>query len=121
MNTGINTDDNNKKLQGPVKDSPTRSLLKALSWRIIATLTTFAISFITLRTQGKTDMQKAFEFAGYVSMADFVFKLVFYYLHERMWTNIKWGKYWRRSYWKRRRWKKIYRKMHKEVAVENTN
>lgn len=94
------------------KDSPTRSILKAISWRFIASGTTFLVTLtIFSNTSGHT-MDEALETAWYVTVIEFTTKILFYYLHERMWTNIRWGKYWRRSYWKRRSWKKLYRQMH---------
>lgn len=92
-----------------VKDSPSRSVAKAISWRLIASGATFIISF-TIFTQAT---QTAFgEILGAVSLitaVDIVAKLILYYLHERLWTNITWGKYWRRKAWRRK-----YRKMHKQ-------
>ncbi len=95
-----------------VKDSPGRSILKAISWRIIASGTTFLITFIIFSNTTGHTLNEALETAGYVTMIEFSAKILIYYLHERLWTNIRWGKYWRRSYWRRRRWKKLYRKMH---------
>lgn len=95
----------NKDLE---KDSPSRSIAKAISWRFVASGATFIISF-TIFTQAT---QTAFgEILGAVSLitaVDIVAKLILYYLHERLWTNISWGKYWRRKAWRRQ-----YRKMHK--------
>ena len=102
------------------KDSPTRSILKAISWRIIASTTTFIISFIIFRQLINASISEAFETASYVAFVDIIAKLIFYYFHERMWTNIKWGKYWKRPYWKRRAWRKLYRKMHKQQNSSNS-
>lgn len=96
------------------KDSPTRSILKAISWRIIASSTTFLISFIIFRRFTEKSLNEVFESASYITAIELVAKLLFYYLHERMWTNIFWGKNWRRNYLQRRSWKKLYRKMHKK-------
>jgi len=41
---------------------------------------------------------------------DIIAKLILYYFHERLWTNVAWGKYWKRQAWKRK-----YRKMHKKT------
>ena len=79
------------------KDSPTRSILKAISWRFIASGSTFIISF-TIFTQATESAFK--EIIGAVSLitaVDIIAKLILYYLHERMWTNITWGKYWKRK------------------------
>lgn len=67
------------------KDSPLRSLSKALSWRLIATTITILIVFVTT---------KEWELAFGAGAADLVIKLVAYYLHERAWANVKWGRVW---------------------------
>ncbi|PKP32989.1 MAG: hypothetical protein CVT99_03005 [Bacteroidetes bacterium HGW-Bacteroidetes-16] len=91
------------------KDSPYRSLFKAISWRFIASGATFIISF-TVFTQAT---QSAFkDVIGAVSMItaiDIIAKLILYYLHERLWTNIGWGKYWHRQVL-RKRYKSIHKK-----------
>lgn len=99
------------------KDSPTRSMLKAISWRFIASGTTFIVSFIIFRNTTDHTMDQVLETAWYITVVEFCAKIVIYYFHERLWTNISWGKYWRRNYWKRRSWKRLYRKMHKEQNI----
>ncbi len=92
------------------KDSPTRSILKALSWRLIASAATFVISYVVVRqSSDKTDAE-VLQFATAIASVDVVAKLILYYLHERLWTNIYWGKYWSKKAWKRR-----YRKMHNKL------
>ncbi len=83
------------------KDSPTRSILKAISWRVIASATTFVISLAVL---------KKWEAATAIASVDVVAKLILYYFHERLWTNIYWGKY-----WSKKAWRKKYRKMHRQL------
>ena len=96
------------------KDSPGRSFLKALSWRVIASGTTFIITFIIFRRYTEQNFNQVVETASFITIFDFIAKIIFYYLHERLWTNIGWGKYWRRNYWNRRAWRRLYRKMHEE-------
>ncbi|MBN2614969.1 MAG: DUF2061 domain-containing protein [Bacteroidales bacterium] len=97
------------------KDSPTRSILKAISWRFVASGATFIISFVVFRhSTDKTDSQ-VLQYATAIASVDVVVKLVLYYLHERLWTNIDWGKYWTRRAWRRK-----YRNMHK-AAEERQN
>lgn len=93
-----------------LKESPLRSLLKALSWRVIASITTFLISFVIFRSLSGKTLNETLQTAGAITGVDFFAKLLFYYLHERMWTNIDWGKSWRRKAWKR-----IYRNAHKNI------
>ena len=64
------------------KESRLRSLLKACSWRVIATLTTSGIAFgIT----GEVDT------AVMIGGIELVLKLFIYYLHERAWQAVPRG------------------------------
>ena len=94
------------------KDSPGRSLAKAISWRLLASLTTFLITFIVFRRYSDKTFDETLETSFWVLFFDVIIKIVIYYFHERLWTNITWGKYWKRKYWKQRAWRKMYRKMH---------
>jgi uncharacterized membrane protein len=95
------------------KDSPSRSILKAISWRFIASGATFIISFVVFKNStDKTDSQ-VLQYATAIASVDVVVKLVLYYFHERLWTNITWGKY-----WSRRAWRNAYRRMHKLREAE---
>lgn len=94
------------------KDSPTRSITKAITWRIIASATTFLITFIIFSQATDKTASESLEIASIVGIVDIVAKLLLYYFHERLWANIKWGKYWQRKYWRGRAWKRLYRRMH---------
>lgn len=94
------------------KDSPFRSIVKAITWRLIATLTTFLITFIIFKRYTDKTYLEAFETATFVAVIEVFAKLLFYYLHERIWVNIQWGKDWKRDYFQRRAWRKIYRDRH---------
>ena len=59
-------------------DSHSKSIAKAFSWRIIATVTTGLISYF---------LTGSVEVAGAIMTFDFILKLMLYYLHERIWTN----------------------------------
>ena len=60
-----------------------RSGLKAVSWRTLGTLDTFAISwFLT----GKLEL------AGLIAGLEFITKIAWYYLHEQIWATISWGR-----------------------------
>ncbi len=97
-----------------VKDTPGRSIAKAVTWRIIASGTTFLITFVIFRRYTNQNLEEVLGNASIVTAFEVVVKLIFYYLHERMWTNITWGKYMDRQYWKERAWRKLYRNMHKK-------
>jgi uncharacterized membrane protein len=60
-----------------------RSVLKAISWRALGTLDTFAISLLlTGRVQ----------IAGSIAGLEIFTKIAWYYLHERIWAAIHWGR-----------------------------
>jgi len=60
-----------------------RHLAKAVTWRIIASLTT-ALGAWLFGLPAKT--------IGFVFLADLVVKFILYYIHERVWyTKIRYG------------------------------
>ncbi len=67
----------------PASVKRARSVLKALTWRFTATIDTFIISYLVT---GKLSL------AGAIISIEVVTKLVVYYLHERAWENITWGR-----------------------------
>jgi len=70
---------------GPLRgaETHTRSVLKAVSWRTLGTLDTFAISwFMTGRV----------EIAGSIAGLEIITKIAWYYFHERVWAAISWGR-----------------------------
>jgi uncharacterized membrane protein len=60
-----------------------RSLLKAVSWRTMASLDTFVVSFVVTGRIG---------LAGSIAGAELVTKIALYYLHERIWAAVPWGR-----------------------------
>ncbi|GAB7257903.1 DUF2061 domain-containing protein [uncultured Polaribacter sp.] len=64
-------------------EKPLRSVIKALSWRLIGTLDTLLVSYFLT---GKIGL------ATSIASVDFVTKLLLYFFHERIWNKIKWGK-----------------------------
>ncbi|MBN1338173.1 MAG: DUF2061 domain-containing protein [Bacteroidales bacterium] len=95
-----------------MKDSPGRSLAKAVTWRILASGATFLVAFVIFRRYTNQKVSEVLESATFVTTLEFLSKIIFYYIHERLWTNINWGKFMNKRYWERRAWKKLYRKMH---------
>lgn len=65
------------------KDTHFRSIIKALSWRIFATITTILIVFAFTR--------KLILSLG-IGAVEVVVKLLLYYFHERIWSVIPFGK-----------------------------
>ena len=69
-------------IQNP-SDTYTRSLVKAISWRIIGTLETFLISWI-ITGQIAT--------ASGIAGVQAILSTILYWYHERIWLKVKWGK-----------------------------
>ena len=66
-----------------MKDTHTRSIAKAISWRVVATVTTMVLVLIFTGN---------FALTLGIGVFDLLSKLVFYYGHERVWNAITWGK-----------------------------
>jgi uncharacterized membrane protein len=64
-------------------ESHRRTLVKTISFRIIATLSTLIVVYAVT---GELAL------AGAVAGTDAVIKTVLYYFHERVWNNVAWGK-----------------------------
>jgi len=60
-------------------DKPVKSLLKAVSWRIVGTIDTMVISYIVT---GKITL------AFTIGSVEVVTKTILYYFHERIWAHI---------------------------------
>ena len=56
---------------------------RPLSWRTLGTLDTFAISWL---------LTGRVEIAGSIAGLEIVTKIAWYYLHERIWAAIHWGR-----------------------------
>ena len=64
-------------------ETHTRSILKAISWRTLGTLDTFAISCLFT---GRV------EIAGSIAGLEIITKIAWYYAHERVWAVIPFGR-----------------------------
>lgn len=65
------------------KESRLRSLIKAISWRIVATTTIIAIAYFTTGD---------IKIAVTIGVLEFFIKLALYYVHERAWQTVPKGK-----------------------------
>ena len=63
-------------------ESSRRSLIKAISWRIIASIVTSLIAFA---------FGLPVKAIGLVFFADLIIKFILYFFHERLWSRIKFG------------------------------
>lgn len=64
-------------------EKPVRSIVKAISWRVVGTLDTLIVSYL---------LTNKIAIAASIASVDFLTKLVLYFFHERIWNKIKWGK-----------------------------
>ena len=65
------------------EESSLRSVVKALSWRMIATLTT---TLLVLVFTGRLDVAVA------VGALEAIAKMALYFAHERMWNKLSFGR-----------------------------
>jgi adenylylsulfate kinase len=65
------------------RDTNTRSIVKGISWRIVATSTTILIVYLFF---GRLDLAIA---AGLIET---VLKVALYWAHERAWFKVRWGR-----------------------------
>ena len=74
------------------KESRLRSILKAFTWRIIATGTTFTVTYFVVLVGAPVEQrEQAGKAAMVVAAFDFVLKLALYYFHERGWQMVPRG------------------------------
>lgn len=59
-----------------------RSILKGITWRFIASITTMTVVFF---------MTGNLALVASVGVVDVVAKVFFYYIHERTWGKVRWG------------------------------
>ncbi|NGO38972.1 DUF2061 domain-containing protein [Limisphaera ngatamarikiensis] len=64
-------------------EKPYRSLVKAISWRITGTLDTIFVSFL---------VTGRFKAAVSIGLIELCTKILLYYLHERVWNRISFGR-----------------------------
>lgn len=81
----IHNDKENQSYQQAVaSEKPIRSVVKAISWRVLGTIDTMLVSLYV--TNGEVGTSTA------IASIDFVTKMILYFFHERVWNMIKWGR-----------------------------
>ena len=63
--------------------SKKRSWAKSLTWRVVAIVSTFGIGYF---------LTGSLTFAASLTLISNVINFVLYYLHERVWLKIDWGR-----------------------------
>lgn len=66
-----------------MNETPARTLVKTISWRICGSTATFVISYAILGS---------LTVSGTIAVAQLTFNTVLYFVHERIWNNIQWGR-----------------------------
>ena len=66
-----------------MNDTKTRSLVKTITWRVTGSGATFAISYII---SGNVVI------AGSIAIVQLISNTILYFLHERVWNKIEWGR-----------------------------
>lgn len=64
-------------------EKPIRSLAKAISWRIVASLTTIFLAFIFTRN---------LVLSGTIGFSELLLKPLIYFIHERLWNLSDFGR-----------------------------
>jgi uncharacterized membrane protein len=64
-------------------DSHVRSICKAVSWRMLGSFDTFTITLV---------VTGSFKAAGSIAGVETLSKIVLFYLHERAWSKLRWGR-----------------------------
>lgn len=64
------------------KETHLRSILKSVSWRILATITTIVLVYL---------FTKSAELAFSIGAIEIISKMIIFYFHERIWNTFKWG------------------------------
>lgn len=63
-------------------ESHPRSLVKAVSWRVVGSIDTFLLSYF---------FTGSLESAGAIAGTEVFTKILLFYFHERAWSVVKWG------------------------------
>lgn len=78
---------NRPKESVEVRERPIKSIAKTITWRVIASATTFTLAYLFFY-----DDPQATEKATGVALTESAIKMVLYFLHERAWNVVRWGK-----------------------------
>lgn len=67
-----------------MNDTTHRSLVKTVSWRITGSGATFAISYI---------ISGNLAIASSIAITQIIANTILYFIHERVWNRVSWGKH----------------------------
>lgn len=64
-------------------ESVSRSIVKAISWRVLGTIDTMLIAYF---------ISGHWKLALSIGLIEWLSKMILYVVHERIWNRISWGK-----------------------------
>ncbi len=64
-------------------DTPKRSWMKSVTWRIVGVVILGGVTFLFTRDIGKTT---------WITLIFHSTRLILYYYHERIWERVQWGR-----------------------------
>jgi len=73
--------------QRVTRDRPIKSIVKAITWRLIASATTFGLAYLFFHK----DPYAAQKATG-IALAEAFIKMLLYFFHERLWERVRWGR-----------------------------
>jgi len=73
--------------QRVTRDRPIKSIVKTITWRLIASATTFGLAYLFFHK----DPYAAQKATG-IAIAEAFIKMMLYFFHERLWERIRWGR-----------------------------
>ena len=65
-----------------MSDTPLRSLIKTITWRVTGSSATFLISYV---------ISGNIAVAGTIAVVQLTANTILYFVHERLWNKLKWG------------------------------
>jgi uncharacterized membrane protein len=66
-----------------MQETSIRSVTKTISWRLTGSGATFLVSYI---------ISHDFNMASTIAIVQLTLNTILYYIHERIWNKIKWGR-----------------------------
>ena len=77
----------------PTPTARWRSLVKAVTWRTIGSVDTFILSFFIVYLLGhQQHAATAAKIGGTIALGETVTKILIFYVHERIWDKVPWGR-----------------------------
>ncbi|MEM8875080.1 MAG: DUF2061 domain-containing protein [Planctomycetota bacterium] len=86
------TVEHESKAEQASTETRARSIAKTVSWRALASITTGVIALVALTLFDTGDTAGKASAVGSIAVVEVPSKLLLYYLHERVWSRVGWGR-----------------------------